>query len=117
MHSSSVSTRPATCVDVGEGAGTAGAGVGVCAPAPLVNMPKMKRAIGVNAKTPRGRDIGTREYHAASEGRLRARRGQSVDARWIPFFLTYARFSVLESRSPQDLVTRRILRLSLMREA
>src|SRR5262245_44023635 len=113
MHSSSVSTRPATCVDSGAGAGAAGAGGGVCALAALVNTLKTKMAIGVNAATARGRDIGTREYHAASKARLRARGGQSVDARWIPFFLTHARFSVLVCRSPQDLVTRRILRLSL----
>ena len=39
--------------------------------------------------------IGTREYHDGG--------GQAVDGRWIPFFLTPATFSVLESRSPQDI--------------
>src|SRR5262249_1653803 len=117
MHSPSVSNRPATCVEVGAGAGAAGVEGGVCALAPLENTPKTKSIIGVNAATPRGRDIGTREYHARSTRLDTLAVDKSVDARWIPFFLTNARFSVLDSPTPQDLVTRAILRLSLDEEA
>src|SRR5499433_3172001 len=117
MHSSSVSNRPAICVGVGAGAGTAGVEGGVCALAPLENTPKTKSTIGVTAATPRGRDIGTRGYHARSTRLDTLAVDKSVDARWIPFFLTNARFSVLDSPTPQDLVTRAILRLSLDEEA
>src|SRR4029453_10276551 len=79
MHSSSVSTRPATCVDGGGGvegcgagaggwcggAGVCCAGGGVCAVATPLNSMKTKRAISASDATTRGLDIGTREYHAA----------------------------------------------------
>src|SRR6266850_8533755 len=41
------------------------------------------------------------------DGGWLARGGQTVDTRWIPFFLTPPRFSVLDSRTPQDIVRRK----------
>src|SRR5262245_46610056 len=74
MHSSSVSTRPVTWVDGWGGvcAGAAGAGgcggaAGVCARAAPVNTRKTQGAIVRSAATARGRDIGTRGYHARPE--------------------------------------------------
>ena len=92
MHSSSVKTRPATCVDGGAGAGTgagAAGGAGAWAPAALVKTMETRKAIEVGAASIRGLDMGTKEYHAvwAALGAAHARRWTAGGCTVDTFFL------------------------------
>src|SRR3990172_11060338 len=85
MHSSRGSTLATTAGGLGVGAGGIWAHAAVSWKA---------TAAGTRMKSRRRTFIRPENITAG---------GQTVDTRWIPFFLTAATFCVLESRSPQDI--------------